>query len=305
MHHSVIIIGSGPAGLTAAIYLSRAKLHPFVLAGSERGGQLMSTTDVGNFPGFEEDILGPELMRRMQVQAQRFGAMIVDEEAVTVDFSKKPFSITTNKKTYTADAVIIATGASARWLGLESEQRLRGKGVSACATCDGFFFKNKRVAVVGGGDTAMEDANVLTKFAEHVTIIHRSEALTASKFMQERTKANPKITVLYNTEVTEVLGDTVVTGVRVRNRKTQKETELSIQGLFVAIGHKPNTDFLVGHIDLEKGYIKVTDNTKTNIEGVFACGDVHDYRYRQAITAAGSGCMAALDVERFLSEHSL
>lgn len=302
MHHAVIIIGSGPAGLTAAIYLSRAKFAPLVFAGSERGGQLMSTTDVGNFPGFEEDILGPELMRRMQAQAQRFGSVIVDEEVISVDFSQKPLSVTTNKQSYTADAIIIATGASARWLGLESEQRLRGKGVSACATCDGFFFKNKRVAVVGGGDTAMEDANVLTKFAEHVTVIHRSEALAASKFMQERTLANPKITVLYNTEVADVLGDTVVTGVRIRNRKTKEESEIPLQGLFIAIGHKPNTDFLVGQIDLERGYVKVTDQTKTNIKGVFACGDVHDYRYRQAITAAGSGCMAALDVERYLLE---
>lgn len=303
-HRRLIIIGSGPAGLTAAIYSSRAELQPLVFAGAQWGGQLMWTTDVENFPGFPKGIMGPQLMQEMRDQAQRFGTEIIDLDVTKVDFSKRPFTVATAESQYSADCVILATGASAMWLGLESEQRLRGKGVSACATCDGFFFKGKDVAVVGGGDSAMEEATFLTKFAKHVTILVRGSEAKASKYMLERAQQNPNITFRYNTNVAEVLGETSVTGLKLKNTVTNAEDEFAVQGLFLAIGHKPDTKIFEGQVELDhKGYIKVRDLTKTNVEGVFSAGDVHDYRYRQAITAAGSGCMAALDAEKYL--HSL
>lgn len=302
-HHHVVIIGSGPAGLTAGIYLGRASLEPVLFAGQEPGGQLTTTSDVGNFPGFVEDIAGPELMSRMQQQAVRFGTRIFSEVVQSVDFSQRPFTIHTDKQSVTADAVIVATGASAKWLGLESEQKLRGKGVSACATCDGFFFKNKDVAVVGGGDTAMEEATFLTKFSRRVTILVRGDetSLAASRIMLDRARQNEKITLKYNVSVQEVLGDTAVTGLRLMNSATKQVETIEVQGLFVAIGHKPNTEFLGGQLELTKGYIVVHDMTKTSVEGVFTGGDVHDWRYRQAVTAAGLGCMAALDTEKYLA----
>lgn len=303
-HHKVVILGSGPAGLTAAIYLGRARLKPVIFSGPEPGGQLTTTTDVGNFPGFVEEIQGPELMSRMKKQAEKYNTQFIPETIDEVDFSKRPFVLKGASHSVTADAVILATGASARWLGLPNEQRLRGKGVSACATCDGFFFKDKDVVIVGGGDTAMEEATFLTKFAHSVTIIHRKDVFSASKIMQERAKKNEKISFLYNSEIVDVLGDDSVTGVKIKNNKTGEEQTRDVQGLFLAIGHKPNTDFLEGHIELVKGYIKVTSNTKTSVEGIFAAGDVHDWRYRQAISAAGFGCMASLDVEKYLSEHA-
>ena len=300
----IIIIGSGPAGLTAGIYASRAELKPLLIAGTAFGGQLMLTTDVGNFPGFIEDIQGPELMQRMLAQAKRFGTDVVLKNAEKVDFSARPFKISTDSEEYQAEAVIIATGASAMWLGLPSEQRLMGRGVSSCATCDGFFFKEKQIIVVGGGDTAMEEANYLTKFASEVTVVHRREALRASKIMQTRAMANPKIKFMFDTAVEEILGDQEVTGVKLKNLKTGDTADHATDGVFIAIGHKPNTDFLVGSgIELdEKGYVKLFENSKTNIEGVFVSGDVHDHVYRQAITAAAAGCKAAMDAERWLSE---
>lgn len=303
-HRKVIIIGSGPAGLTAAIYASRAKLEPLVIGGLTWGGQLMQTTEVENFPGFAKGITGPELMTEMRKQAERFGTEIVDANVTSVDFSKKPFTVSTGDTSYTADAVIVATGAQALWLGLESEQRLRGKGVSACATCDGFFFKGKDVAVVGGGDAAMEEATFLTKFAKSVTVLVRKDVVRASEAMLERAKADPKITFKYNTTVTEVLGDATVSGVQLHNSETNTDETLPVQGLFIAVGHKPDTDIFKGHLDLDvKGYLQIANVTHTSVDGVFACGDVQDYRYRQAITAAGSGCMAAIDVEKYL--HAL
>ena len=300
-HYPVVIIGSGPSGLTAAIYLARANLSPVIFSGPEPGGQLMTTTDVGNFPGFEEEIMGPELMRRMRAQAAKYGTSFIEEKITDVDFSKKPFSLTSDRQTVTADSVIIATGASARWLGIESEQRLRGKGVSACATCDGFFFKGKDIAVIGGGDSAMEEATFLTKFANHVTLIHRKPEFNASKIMQERARQNPKISFIVDSEVAEILGTQTVEGIKIKNSKTGVEKVVPVQGVFLAIGHTPNTHFLEGKIALTKGYVQVIDNTKTSVEGVFAAGDVQDWRYRQAITAAGLGCMAALDVEKYLA----
>ncbi len=305
MVRKLIIIGSGPAGLTAAIYAARAELKPLLIAGMTYGGQLMLTTDVGNYPGFIEDIKGPELIDRMLKQAQRFGAEVVFDNAIKVDFQNKPFKVMTDKETYEAESVILATGADAKWLGLESEQRLRGKGVSSCATCDGFFFKGKDVVVVGGGDTAMEDATFLTKFASEVTIIHRRNTLRASKIMQKRAMENPKIKLIYDTEVVEVLGESEVRGVKLKNVRTKELKNLEVQGLFVAIGHVPNTKFLQGsgvEID-QKGYIKIYDESRTNIEGVFVSGDVHDFRYRQAVTAAGAGCKAAMDAEKYLAEQ--
>lgn len=301
-HARVVIIGSGPAGLTAAIYLARASLQPVVFSGPEPGGQLTTTSDVGNYPGFAEDIGGPELMARMRKQAERFNTQFIAETVTSVDFSKRPFTVKTDTQSVTADAVIIAAGASAKWLGIPSEQKLRGKGVSACATCDGFFFRGKDVVIVGGGDTAMEEATFLTKFAKSVTIVHRSAEFKASKIMQERARSNPKISFIMDSEVVEVLGEQAVNGVRIQNLQTKETRDLPVQGLFIAIGHKPNTEFLGDQVELVKGYIKVTDNTKTSVEGVFAGGDVQDWRYRQAVTAAGLGCMAALDAERYLQE---
>lgn len=303
-HHRVVIVGSGPAGLTAAIYLARAEMKPLVIDGPQPGGQLMTTTDVGNYPGFVEDISGQELMQRMRQQAERFGTEYNSGSVDSVDFSSHPFTLNLGSDTITADCVILAMGSSARYLGLESEQRLKGKGVSACATCDGFFFKGKEVAVVGGGDSAMEEATFMTKFSPKVTVLVRGpkEEMRASKIMQERAFKNEKIEFMYNTEVEEVLGKNAVEGLRLKNNKTGEETELKVQGLFLAIGHKPNTGFLGDAVELTKGYIKVTDNTKTSVEGVFAAGDVHDYRYKQAISAAGLGCMASLDAEKYLHE---
>jgi thioredoxin reductase (NADPH) len=302
--YGVIIIGSGPSGYTAAIYAARANLSVLMLQGYQTGGQLMQTTDVENYPGFEEGILGPDMMEKFEQQARRFGTEMIPEDVTAVDFSRRPFVVTTDSGEYRGRAVIIATGASAKWLGLPSEKRLQGRGVSACATCDGFFFKNKDVVVVGGGDTAMEEATFLTRYANHVTVVHRRDALRASKIMQDRAYKNPKISFALDTEVTEVLGEDAVTGVQLRNVKTGEETKLEVQGVFLAIGHKPNTDLFKGIIDMDAvGYIVPTEYTMTNIPGVFAAGDVTDHRYRQAVTAAGDGCRAAIDLERWLESQ--
>jgi thioredoxin reductase (NADPH) len=276
-----------------------------MLQGYQIGGQLMLTSDVENYPGFEEGILGPSMMEKFEVQARRFGAEFIPEDVISVDFSKRPFTVITDSGEYQARAVIISTGASAKWLGLPSEQRLQGRGVSACATCDGFFFKNKDVAVIGGGDTAMEEAIFLTRYVNHVTVIHRRNSLRASKIMQDRAFKNPKISFIWDTEVTEVLGENEVTGLRLHNVKTDEESTLPVQGFFLAIGHKPNTDLFKGIIDMDKvGYIIPLEHTMTNIPGVFAAGDVTDHRYRQAVTAAGDGCRAAIDAERWLESLS-
>jgi thioredoxin reductase (NADPH) len=299
--YDIIIIGSGPAGYTAAIYAARANLSVLMLQGYQIGGQLMLTSDVENYPGFEEGILGPSMMEKFEEQARRFGTELIPEDVISVDFSNRPFKVTTDSDDYHARVVIISTGASAKWLGLPSEQRLQGRGVSACATCDGFFFKNKDVAVIGGGDTAMEEAIFLTRYANHVTVIHRRDTLRASKIMQNRAFKNPKISFIWDAEVTEVLGENEVTGLRLHNLKTNEESILPVQGFFLAIGHKPNTDLFKGIIDMDKvGYIIPVEHTMTNIPGVFAAGDVTDHRYRQAVTAAGDGCRAAIDAERWL-----
>lgn len=302
---NVIIIGSGPAGLTAAIYAARAELKPLVIAGQKPGGQLMDTTEVENFPGFPEGIMGPDLMQNMMKQTERFGGKILQENVVSADFNQSPFLVKTDKAEYFAKTVIIATGAEAKWLGLPSEQRLRGKGVSACATCDGFFFKGKEVAVLGGGDSAMEEANFLTKFASKVILVHRRDEFKASKIMLKRAQENAKISFVTNVTVQEVLGENAVEGLKVKDNVTGEEKTISCQGLFLAVGHKPATDvFQKAGIETdEKGYIKIQNHTQTNISGVFVAGDVADFRYRQAISAAGVGCMAALDVEKFLAEH--
>lgn len=298
--YDVIIIGSGPAGYTAAIYAARANLTVLMLQGYQPGGQLTQTSDIENYPGFEVGILGPEMMEKFEAQARRFGTEMVAEDVISVDFSKRPFKVMTDSDEYSGRAVIISTGASAQWLGLPSEERLKGRGVSACATCDGFFFKNKHVAVIGGGDTAMEEATFLTRYASHVTVIHRRDSLRASKIMQDRALKNPKISFIWDTEVTEVLGEDAVVGLRLRNLKNGEENILPVQGLFLAIGHKPTTDLFKDIIDTDKGgYIVPVGHTMTNIPGVFAAGDVTDHRYRQAVTAAGDGCRAAIDVERW------
>jgi thioredoxin reductase (NADPH) len=311
-HHKVIIIGSGPAGLTAALYSARANLEPVIFEGSEPGGQLMITTDVENYPGFEHGILGPELMDVMRKQALRFGAKSLFCAIETVDLKKKPFELVTDDGTkYTADTVIVATGASAKLLGLESEKKFMGYGVSACATCDGFFFKNQRVVVIGGGDTAMEEAIYLTKHASEVTVIHRRDELRASKIMQDRALANPKIKFIFDTVIEEVLGNEenekkTVTGIKIRNLKTGETDIYECGGVFVAIGHKPNTEIFKDQLKMDDvGYLVTKKSTtQTNIPGVFACGDAQDSVYRQAVTAAGTGCMAAIDAERYLAhEH--
>jgi thioredoxin reductase (NADPH) len=302
--YDVIIIGSGPAGYTAAIYASRANLTVLMFQGYQVGGQLMLTSDVENYPGFEEGILGPPMMEKFEVQARRFGTEMIPEDVTAIDFSQRPFRLTTDSGEYLARTIIISTGASAKWLGLPSEERLQGRGVSACATCDGFFFKGKDVAVIGGGDTAMEEANFLTRYANHVTVIHRRDSLRASKIMQDRAFRNPKISFIWETDVTEVLGDDAITGLLLRNLKTGEETVLPVQGLFLAIGHEPNTGLFKGVIDMDqKGYIVPVEYTMTNIPGVFAAGDVTDHRYRQAVTAAGDGCRAAIDLERWLESQ--
>jgi len=302
----VIIIGSGPAGYTAALYNARASLAPLVFAGAEVGGQLTTTTEVENYPGFKDGILGPQLMDEMRAQCERFGAKVVDQSVTAVDFSSQPLKVMVGEKTFETKSVIIATGASARRLGLENEKKLYGHGVSACATCDGFFFKGKKVIVVGGGDAAMEEATFLTKFATEVTIVHRSEAFRASKIMLEKARANPAIKWIVNTEVTDVLGVEVghVTGVTLRNNKTNEVTEFPIDGVFAAIGHVPNTDIFKNALTLDvKGYIVPKGFVMTEIPGVFVAGDVADYRYRQAVTAAGTGCMAAMEAEKFVDAH--
>ena len=306
----VIVIGSGPAGCTAAIYLSRANLAPLVLEGLQPGGQLTITTDVENYPGFPEGILGPKLMDLMRQQAERFGAVFRMEQVEKVNLLTHPFVITTDQRTYECYSVIIAAGASAMQLGLPSEKALQGFGVSYCATCDGFFFKGKEIVVVGGGDSAMEEATFLTKFASKVTVIHRREELRASKIMQERAFGNSKIQFVFNSTVDEVIGSKEggVTTLKIRNLKTNQMTDMNAQGLFVAIGHIPNTQAYAGQLSLdERGYIALPhpNSTATNIQGVFACGDVVDHVYRQAVTAAGTGCMAALDCERWLTHERI
>ena len=305
----VVIIGSGPAGLTAAIYAARANLKPLVFEGLQPGGQLTITTDVENFPGFPDGIMGPDMMDQFRKQAQRFGAECVFEIVESVDFSQRPYRVKTGGKEVLANTLIISTGASAKWLNIPGEQEFMGHGVSACATCDAFFFKGKEVVVVGGGDSAMEEANFLTKFADKVTLVHRREEFRASKIMQDRVLNNEKVTVLYNTEVKEVKGDKDqgVSSVTLFNRQTNETSDYPTQGYFAAIGHKPNTDLFKAVLDTDAaGYLTVKPfSTETNIDGVFACGDVADHKYRQAITAAGTGCMAAMDAERFLEANEV
>jgi thioredoxin reductase (NADPH) len=304
--YDVIIVGSGPAGLTSAVYCGRAMLKTLVVAGAVPGGQLMLTTEVENFPGFEEPILGPDLIQHMRKQAERFGAEFIQDDATSADFKTRPFKINTAGKTYESNAVVIATGASAKWLGIDSESRLRGKGVSSCATCDGFFFRGKDTVTVGGGDVALEDTMFLTKFVNHATIIHRRDALRASKILQDRAFKNSKISFVWDSVVEEVLGQQRVEGVRVRNVKTGKQDVLKCDGVFLAIGHQPNTAIFQGQIELDqKGYIVTRQGTATSVEGVFACGDVRDFHYRQAITAAGDGCRAAMDAEDYLEGKNL
>jgi len=302
----VIVIGSGPAGDTAALYTGRAEMKPLVIQGFPPGGQLTITTDVENYPGFPDGIMGPEMVELFKKQAERFGAEYLAGQVSSVDFSKRPFKLTVDDGSdYYAKAVIIATGATAKFLGLESEDKLMGRGVSACATCDGFFFKDEELVVIGGGDTAMEEATFLTKFASKVHVVHRRDELRASKIMQDRAFANPKIDFIWNSTVDEVLGveEGQVKGVKLRNLLSDEITEMPVGGLFIAIGHKPNTELFEGILDLnETGYIITHDGTKTNIPGVFAAGDAQDWTYRQAVTAAGTGCMAAIDAERFLAE---
>ncbi len=297
----LIIIGSGPAGLTAAIYAARGNLNPLVISGREAGGQLTLTTDVDDFPGFETGIQGPELMAKMRKQAERFNTRFIDVDVVSVDVKVSPFMVKTENHELQSNSLIIATGASAIWLGLPSEGRFKGKGVSACAICDGFFFKGKNVAVVGGGDTALREANYLSKLCKQVTLIHRRDKLRAQVALQELVKGKQNVNFIWNSVVEEVLGQDKVTRLKLKNTQTGEISELAIDGLFVAIGHKPNTDFLKGQLDLDqKGYIIVKNETQTNTPGVFAAGDVSDYKYRQAITAAGAGCKAAFDAEEYL-----
>jgi thioredoxin reductase (NADPH) len=305
-YHRVLILGSGPAGLTAALYAARADLAPLVLEGIQPGGQLTVTTDVENFPGFPEGILGPELMDRMREQARRFGAKVKFEQAVEVDLDRRPFTVGTDEATYRCDALIVSTGASAKLGGVPGEQELMGYGVSACATCDGFFFRNKEIVVIGGGDSAMEEATYLTKFASKVTVIHRRRELRASKIMQDRAFANPKIAWIWDSAVTEIVGtrEGGVTAVKLHNKMTELDSVYPTQGVFYAIGHQPNTAIFRDKLEMnDAGYIKVqAPSTKTSVPGVFAAGDVSDPIYRQAVTSAGTGCSAAIDAERWLQE---
>jgi thioredoxin reductase (NADPH) len=305
--YDVIIVGSGPAGYTASIYAARANLHTLLVQGRQYGGQLMLTSDVENYPGFENGISGPDMMETLERQERRFGAEMRAEDVTSIDFSRHPFAVTIEDETEPvyAKSLILATGASAIWLGLENESRLNGRGVSACATCDGAFFRNKKVAVIGGGDTAMEEALFLTRFASEVIVLHRRDSLRASKIMQKKALEHPKISFRWNTVVEDILGEEKVTGLALRDIKTDETSVLDIDGMFVGIGHRPNTELFRNVIELdEQGYIKQVKHTMTNIPGVFAAGDVADHRYRQAITAAGSGCAAAIDVERWLEEQS-
>ena len=311
MVHNVIIIGSGPAGYTAALYNARANLDPVLFAGLQPGGQLMITTDVENYPGFPDGILGPELMDHFRKQVERLGTVIHDQQVTKVDFSERPFKVWVDDELHLAKSVIISTGASAKWMGLPSEVTFGGYGVSACATCDGFFFRNKDVLVVGGGDTAMEEANYLTKMANKVYLVHRRHEFRASKIMQDRVLANPKVEVIWNAVPDEILGNMEpvrkVTGVRLRHTQDDSKWEVPVDGVFIAIGHKPNSDLFKGMLEMDDvGYLKVKPGTtETNIPGVFAAGDVADHVYRQAVTAAGTGCMAAIDAERYLQTHEL
>jgi thioredoxin reductase (NADPH) len=303
-HYDVIIIGSGPAGYTAGIYTSRANLSTLLITGTLPGGQLMTTSEVENYPGFPNGIFGPELMMNMRQQAERFGAVIVDDEVLKVDFKKRPFTITTHAETYTAEATLVCTGASPRKLGIPAEQQFSGRGVSYCATCDGPFFKGENIVVVGGGDTAMEEATFLTKFGKSVRVVHRRDSLRASKILQQKALENPKIEFIWNNVVADIKGNNKISTVLVKDINTGKERTIETGGLFVAIGHEPNTAIFKGQLELDdKGYIVLKQHTKTSVEGVFAAGDVHDHRYRQAVTAAGFGCMAAIDVEKWLSER--
>jgi len=306
MTEKVLIIGSGPAGLTAAIYAARADLSPLMIEGMERGGQLMITTDVENYPGFPDGVMGPDLMEQMRKQAERFGTRIISSDVTSVDFSQRPFTVSVGQDTYSAESVVISTGASARWLGVEGEERLRGFGVSACATCDGFFFKEKELLVIGGGDTALEEALFLTKFASKVTVVHRRDEFRASPIMADRVLDHPKIDVLWNSVVDEILGDTLVSGAKIRNVETDEVTDFTADGVFVAIGHTPNTKVFADQLKLdEAGYLLTEPGTTfTSVEGVFAAGDVTDKIYRQAVTAAGMGCQAALDSQRWLHEQA-
>lgn len=306
--HKVVILGTGPAGLTAAIYLARASMNPIIIEGTQPGGQLTTTTEVENFPGFPDGIMGPELMDNMRKQAERFGAEFKNGWVEKVDVSKRPFKITvTGLGEIESAAIIVSTGASAKLLGIPGEKEHMGRGVGTCATCDGFFYRGKKVIVVGGGDSAMEEANFLTKFATEVHIVHRRDELRASKIMQDRAKANEKITWGLNKTPIEVLADGKITGLKVKDNETGEEEIIETDGIFIAIGHRPNTEFLNGQVKIdEAGYIVVKPGTtETNIPGVFACGDVQDHKYRQAITAAGTGCMAALDFERLLENHAV
>ena len=302
--YDVIIIGSGPAGLTAAIYSTRADLKTLVISGVKWGGQLMLTTLVENFPGFPEGIQGPDLMQSMRKQAEKFGTEFVDDNFTAADFSTQPFKISVGGKTYEGKSVIIATGADTKWLGVPGEKEKIGRGVSSCAPCDAAFFRNKKVIVVGGGDSAMEEALVLTKFADSVTLIHRRDSFRASEIMQKRVKENPKIKIMFNSEITEVLGDLKVEKVKIKNNQTNAINEMPIGGIFVAIGHMPNSTMFTG-IDLdEQGFIKIHDHYLTNVDGVFVAGDVHDNNYKQAITAAGYGCAAAFEAQKWLSDQT-
>ena len=304
MTEQVIIIGSGPAGLTAAVYAARADLSPLMIEGVGAGGQLMLTTDVENYPGFPDGIMGPELMELFRKQAVRFGTRIVTSDVSKVDLRSRPFGVWVGDDEYRTRSIIISTGASARWLGVPGEEKLRGHGVSACATCDGFFFKEREIVVVGGGDSAMEEALFLTKFASRVTIVHRRDEFRASRIMVARVLQHPKVAVMWNSVVTEILGDASVTGVRVRNVASRDVTDVPVQGVFVAIGHDPNTALFAGQLEVdEHGYLKTVANAATSVAGVFAAGDVVDHTYRQAVTAAGMGCAAAIDVERWLESQ--
>jgi len=304
MLYDIIIIGSGSAGYTAAVYARRAGRKTLLVAGSISGGQLMLTSDVENFPGFPDAVLGPELMERLRKQAEKFEPDVLYDDASRVDFRARPFEVSVGGKTHGGKTIIIATGASAKWLSIPSERRFLGKGVSSCATCDGYFFRDKEVLVVGGGDTAMEEATFLANVVRKVTVVHRRDKLRASQILQDRAFKNPKISFVWDSVVEEIIGTDKVTGVRIRNRRTGEETALGTDGVFVAIGYEPNTSIFKGQLDLdERGYVVTKDETQTGVPGVFAAGDVRDFKYRQAVTAAADGCKAAMDADRFLSEH--